>query len=425
MSFFDDMIAASSIDEARAIIVGYAQAALLPVTSWIVGSVGQQMLEVATSLTYAAEQARGRIVRGFASLDTSTDPGDVDLYNPSNVDLEPAPGFLSFFGQNTFGTVRVEETFASGYVTFTNAGVTARTFKPYALVFTWTANTPPSPAPTYRNSADNTIYTNPDGSVTVAAGDELTIPVVAEERGTGSNTPAASLSLTTTLIGCTATNGSAVLAVDREAADTYRARCRQAPARVSLAGPDAAYQYLAVTNLDGTPLVNESENPVNINRVWVSQDSATGIVDVYYASPAGVAASEDVTAANDNIEAHAFAVPDAITFTGASATATLINATGTAKIKNRAGLPTNEEIRQIIANAVKDAFKTFPIGGVDQDVDGNGVIYKVDLQAIAAAAFPGLYNVVITSPIGASTAIAAGHVATENQEADDWVLTIV
>lgn len=425
MSFIDDLLDSETLSGVRATALGYAQAANLMISTWYEGDVGEQIFEAVTQTAYHFVRTVAVITRGFISLDTSTDPGDADTFNPVNAALTPERGFLSFFGENTFGTVRAEATFASGTVTFTNAGSVARTFGPRGLVFTWSNNSPPDPPPTYRNSADDAVYTNQDGTVTVAAGSSIQFPVTADEIGTRSNATAGSLTLTTTLVGCTATNAASILGTDREAAGVYRTRCRQAPARTSLGGPNAIYAYLATKNLDGTPLLNASGNVVNINRVWVSQDSDTGIVDVFYADPSGAASAEDVTAANANIESYAFAVPDAITFTGAAATETLINALGTAKIKNRVGLGTNLEIRQAIATAVANAFPDFDIGGVDQDVDGNGVIYNVDLQAIAAAAYPGLYNVVITNPVGPTTSITAGHVATENQEADDWYVEIV
>src|SRR5262249_30730704 len=146
------------------------------------------------------------------------------------------------------------------------------TFKPYGLVFTYTGGTPPSPAPTYRNTEDDSIYTNIDGSVTVGAGTSIVIPVKAEQLGVGSNAPPTVLSLTTTLSGCSATNTASILSNAREPRDVYIARCRLAAARLSLGGPSDAYRYLAAKNLDGTPLLNANGDPVNITRAYVSED---------------------------------------------------------------------------------------------------------------------------------------------------------
>lgn len=426
MSFFDDIIATETVSSVRSKIIGYAQAAGLVITNWIVGSPGQQILEAVTQTVQITTAVWTKVSRGFASLDTSTDPGDVDPYNPGNEALTPEPGFLSELGANFFGTRRTEATFASGFVTFDNTGgVVPRTFSPGTLVYTWTGGTPPNPAPTYRNAADSAIYTNPDGSVTVPAGGTLDIPVEADEAGSGSSAPPGVLSLTTNLVGVTGTNAAAILGRDRESAPIYRERCRQAPARTSLGGPADAYKYLARTNMDGTPLLNANGDAVNISRVQVTGSSTTGIVLAFFASPSGPAIADDVTAANKNIQANAFAVPDAITYTGAAATAVPITVQGTAKIKAGPGV-VSATARQAIVDALARAFAEFEVGGFDQAPDGTGgAIYTPDLQAIAAGAFPGLYQVVVTVPAAASTAVDLGEVATYTGTIADWTLTIV
>ena len=424
MSLFSDLITNETITSVREKIVAIAQQADLLITNWISGGVGEQVVQALSIATYTASRVATKAIRGYASLDTSTDPGDVDAYDSANEGLAPAPGLLSSLGENTFGTPRREETFATGFVTFINAGTVARTFGPESLVFTWTDGTPPSPAPTYRNSADASVYTDPDGTITVAAGSDLVIPVVAEELGTRSNAPAGSLSLTTTLSGCTATNAAAVLGTDRESAADYRARCKKAPARISLGGPSAAYEYLANTTIDGDPLLNASEAEVNITRVQVSQDSDTGDVTAWFASPSGAASAEDVTAANNNIELEAFAVPDTISYTGDAAVEVPIPVTGTAKLKDGAGV-SEDDAKQAIVDALTAYGATFPIGGVDQDVDGNGMLYTEDLQVVAGSAYPGLYSLAITAPAGASTALAFGRVAVLSTVPGDWTVTLV
>lgn len=423
MTLFSDIIENETLASVRARIVGYAQAAEVTVTNWREGGVAQQMLEAFTQATHLGSLVVTQIVRGFASLDTSTDPGDYDYYDPANEGLDPEPGFLSAYGENTYGTPRGEATFASGFVTFTNAGTVQRTFAPGALTFTWTANSPPSPPPTYRNGTDAAIYTNADGSVTVAAGATLVIPVTAEEIGTRSNASATSLSMTTVFGGCSATNTAPVVGTDREIAANYRIRCRKAPARLSLGGPSAAYEYLAKTQIDGEPLLNASEAPVNITRVQSSQESSTGIVDVFYASGSGAATAEDVTAANANIEIEAFATPGAITFTGAAAAELSIPVLGQAKVKAGPGV-TIDGVKVAILAALTKWFSVHPIGGVDQVLDA-GVIYSHDVQSVAACAYPGMYDVLVTSMAGTSTPLAKGVVAVLSSAVEDWTVVIV
>ena len=78
----------------------------------------------------------------------------------------------------------------------------------------------------------------------------------------------------------------------------FHSRGIKRTSRTSLGGPGQAYAWLAAKQLDGTPLLNGSASIVNISRTWVSAESSTGVVDVYYASPSGAATAEDVLAAN-------------------------------------------------------------------------------------------------------------------------------
>jgi phage-related baseplate assembly protein len=429
MSLFDDAIAGNTLSQVRTFVLGYLQAAGLKVTNWRVIGVGKQMFEafVAASQAYTASQSA--ITRGFASLDTSTDPGDVDEFDPNNQDLPAAPGFLSAMGKNTFGTEREEASFATGICAFLNVGPSARVLAPGTIIWTWTAGTPPNPPPTYINTNDPDIYL--DGTVTVPAGTSIDLPVRCQVKGLLGSAPANSLSLTTTLVGCSSTNPAAIVGNDREDAGTFRAKCRQAPARLSLGGPSDAYAYLATKTLDGAVLLNDAVPPVptSITRAQVTQDSATGIVNAYYASGSGAAIAEDVTAAVRNTKFNALAVGDAITFTGFAATETTIHVVGTARIKARIGLTAQAVAEGIVAALVANG-KTIPVGGVDQ-VANAGVVYTGDLEAFARSGYRGVYDVVITTPAGLSTGIAEGHVAVIQSDpgdglgSGDWTVTVV
>lgn len=429
MSFFDDAIAGISVSQVRATVIGYLQAANLKVTNWRVVAVGRQMFEafVGASQGYVASQST--IVRGFASLETATDPGDVDPYDPNNQNLPAAPGFLSAMGANTFGTIREAASFATGFATLVNAGPGARDLAPGGVVWTWTAGTPPDPPPTYINTNDESIYVG--GKVTVPAGTSIDLPVRCQVQGAIGSAPASSLSLTTTLVGCTSTNAAAIVGNDREDAASFRTKCRQAPARLSLGGPADAYRYLATKNLDGTVLLNDSAPPVptSITRVQVTEDSDTGIVNAYYASGSGPAIPDDITAAVRNTKFNAFAVPDAITYTGFAAVATTIHVVGTAKIKSRIGI-TPQAVAEGMVAALIASGKTIDVGGVDQ-VAGAGVVYTRDLEAFARAGYPGVYDVIVTTPAGLSTAIAIGHVpvlqsaAGDGLGSGDWIISVI
>lgn len=426
MTTFQEAIVPEDSTTIRDRIRAFATAAGLKISNWRTGGIGQQILEWTVATAYAFTNVTAKYVRGFGSLDTSVDPGDEDPYDPGNVELTPEPGMLSEYGRNVHSTTRIEQTFATGSVTFTNSGALARTFAPYGLTFTWTVSPPTGQTITYRNAEDSTIYTGGGGTVTVAPGASIELPVVCDIAGSVGSCPSGSVTLTTTLLGCSATNADPISGNDREDAETYRARCRAAAARLSLGGPSAVYQYLANTNLDGTPLYNASTPPtqVGITRTYVSQNSSTGVVTCYYASASGAPIAADVTAANANIESYALAVPDCITFTGTGATETNISVVGTARIKATTGLDL-ETVRAAIVTALTEYWPTIPIGGFDQDGGGNGVLYTRDIEAVAKSGYNGLYNVTVTTPSGSSTAITAGHVATLTTVAANWTITIV
>lgn len=428
MSVFTDRIAPVSESSVRSQFTALCVAAGLKITNWRVQGVGNQIKEAVISGLFFFVQVVPVYVRGFVSLDLSTDPGDVDPYDSGNVSLAPGPGFLSEFGQNTFSTTREEASFATGFGTFTNSGPGARVLEPEALVFTWTGGSPPSPAPTYTNADDPVLYSG--GTLTVPAGTSVTIPIVAQQIGSASSAPSSTLTLTTSLAGCSFTNANPVIGNDREDADTYRARCRLAAARLSLAGPADAIRYLAAKNLDGTPLLNDATSPVptSVTRVQVTEDSSTGIVSAYYASPSGPAIPDDVSAANRNIQIQAYATADAITFNGSAAGFVTVHVRGTAKIKNRAGV-TGQAVAEGIVAALTVYFETVEIGGLDQ-VAGSGVLYTVDLAGIGRDGYPGTYDLVLSLPGGATTAISVGavpvlqSVAGDGAGSGDWTITL-
>lgn len=428
---FDDLIANPTLAGVKTTIKGYCSAAGLNLDNWLANGVGRQMLEVAARAVHGEAVKAAKAIRGFASLDTSVDPGDSDPYDPANVDLPAGSGFLSTLGEKFFGTTRGGQTFANGTVLFQNNGIFARTFAPDSLTWTWTNNSPPDPAPTYRNAPDPAIYTNPNGTVTIGAGKSRLIPVVAEEIGTGSNVNATgSLSLTTTMVGVTATNTTPILGTNREAADRYRVRCRRAPSRLSFCGPVDAYAYFANTNLDGTPLKNADDAEVGITRVWTSKESAVGALQCYFADDDGGASAADVTAANLNIATYTSVAFGTITYSGVAAVPVSIHVAGSAEIRAVKGID-DEDLKQAVKTAIVEAlgvaFRGFDIGGYDQNADGAGFIYTVDFLGIAGNAYPGLYRIQITTPAPPDgfTALAAGRVATLNTAPSDWTITVV
>jgi hypothetical protein len=422
MATFLDLIVPETLESQRNKFVGYCVGAGLKVTDWATQSVSYQWKESTVAGLTAHSLLLGQITRGFASLDTSVDPGDYDPYDDENINREPVPGFLSEQGENVHGVIRGEATFAQGQVDFINAGPTSRNISPSGLVFSYT--NPDGETFSYTNIYESSVYTNPDGTVTVGVGTQVTLTVSCNILGAKGSVPSNELEMTTTLLGCSATNPSPIIGTDRLDADNYRAICRTASGRLSLNGPGSAYEFLARYNLDGTALLRaDGVTPVNITRTWVSQESSTGIVTAYFASDAGPAIPDDVLAANTNIEEQACAVGDCITYSGYAAGETTIHVAGTARIKNRPGLTEAQVIAGILANLI-EVWPTIPLGGYDRDSLGAGVLYRNDVEAIGKAGYVGLYDVVVTS-LGETTAIDAGHVGTLQSETSDWTVTLV
>jgi Baseplate J-like protein len=447
-SFFASLTsgAFTTLASTRAAIASYYTAAKGLITVWVPGAFGQQILEATGQAVFGVQQQNAAAIRAFASLETAVDPGDVDLYNPQNQLLPWSPGALSNLGLNTYNTLRNGPTLATGSFTFANtgSGAVTRIFGPpgvngnAGLTFTYTGGSPPTPPPTYVNAPDPSIYTNPDGTVTVLAGQTITIPIVCQIVGAAGSAPSATVTLTSSLTGVSGTNASAILGQDVEPAPTYRARCQLAPSRLSIAGPNAAYAYFANTTLSGTPLLNADGNQVGINRTQII--AGEGVVNIYFAALGGGTATlaEDILAANNNIQLQAFACPQCITFGpgagptpppgGVAATDVTIPVAGSFLLQTGPGVSVPAAQAAIVAalttNPLTD-YSNIPIGGYNQDASGNGLLYTAQLYQTAVNAYPGLFGGAISTPSGSSTALAFGHDAILTCIASDFSITLV
>jgi hypothetical protein len=432
---FSDLYTRPTLSQIKGSILSVATAAGLKVTSWILGRPSERWIEIAArGIDAFVSVPTTQAIRGFF-LDLATDPGDPgDL----SADQTPRPGWLSALGSSWYGVIRRGQTFATTSVIVTNAGSSPATFKPFDLTFERNTANADGGTPTYRNESNPSIYTGLGGTLTLAPGASATVPVIAEQPGSyGSAVAGAIATVTTQSFGTlTCTNSTAAIGEDREDPDAYRARCRAAASRLSPGGPGAAYRFAATTARDGSPLQRfDDSGPVGITRAYVSADSATGTVTVYFADADGPADVVDVSSANANITGIVLGVitdplgvlPDAVTILptvadpntggpgGAPAIAHPITIAGTAKIKARAGVSGSDLIalaQQDIATQLDTVtFPGIPIGGLDQ-VAGAGVVYRSDLQDDIRDASAGMYAVNLTLPATAIVALAVGEVAT-------------
>ncbi len=455
---------AETVDSVRSKVVGYAQSGRPKITNWISGGVGQQILEAVANTVAGLTVQQARAIRGFASLDTSVDPGDADPYDPGNAALAPDAGYLSDKGSNEYGTGRIGETEATGSINFINTGAGAVNQSLPAFSVTFQRDTADADGfqPTYRNSA--AIVCGAGVSLTAALG--TAVPIICETAGTSGNASAGHVTiLVTTLPGVTVTNPAAVLGTDRQSAEDYREACREAAALTSPNGPSDAYRYLATTGRDdGTWGNSTTGNSLGITKIQVSGDSTTGTVDVYYAGASGGAALSGtvlattgpmvgmtfVQAANYLISQTpgVISVPDGFNFGpsgsgGVAATDVTVNVTYTVKALassvpgSSAGTYTTGGSPPAVVAAVFAAidaaydafFIPFPMAGDDQTA-GAGVLYTDDLLGVlyrvplASGVILASYGCAVSVPAaGGSTALALGHDAIYGTGTGTLILT--
>jgi hypothetical protein len=398
---------AATLAEVKAKIAGFAELGNLLLTAWQSGDPGEQLYQAFSLAIQYYSTNNSQAIRGFF-LDTATDPGDDDPYNPENITLTPAPGYLSALGLSMFFTERPGETYATTVVTFTNASAFPYTFAAGDLTLAKDG----APDITYRNAPDPSVYTGPGGTYTLAGLSSVDLDVIAESPGTGSNANAAEITvLVSALIGVTVSNAGPAIGSDRMSAPDYRALCRTQASTTSPNGAPDAYLRWSRLNRDGSPLLRPDGAAVGITKVQVSGSSVTGAVQVYYADGDGVADATDVTTANTNITHNIVGVGDCITFTGASAVEVPIVVTWAVEYQalylGRA--VTSTAVKAAINAALTARFLLYPIGGFKQTA-GAGTISLEEIRGTVKSAHPAISDATLSSPVGA-TALAIGRVA--------------
>lgn len=399
---------APTLEAAKAKIAGFAELGGLLLTAWQSGDPGEQLYQASSLAVQYYTTNNSQAIRGFY-LDTATDPGDPDPYNPDNELLPKTPGYLTALGKSMFFTDRPEESYASTSITFVNSSAfPAGPFAPGAL----TVAHVDYPDRTYRNAADPAVYIGPGGTLTVLAGQTVHLDFVAESPGIASNADAHKLTvLVTQYTGVTVTNPAAAIGTDRMEIETYRSLCRTQATTTAPNGAKDAYLRWSRLNRDGSPLLNSSGAAVGITRVQVTGSSATGITQVFYADDDSGAIPIDVTAANDNITLNILGVGDTITFTGAAATDVLITVTWAVEYNALflGKAVTGPTVKAAINAALKARFAVYPIGGFKQTA-GIGSISLEEIRSTVKGAHPAISDATLSSPVG-STTILLGQVA--------------
>lgn len=341
-------------------------------TTWKPGAVARTIIAACAIMVYALSTLIALVARG-GFLELASGP------------------WLDFVGHYVYGEDRILETFAAGELTLVNASGSTYTLDPDDLVV---GN--PDTGKTYRNSE----------AFTLAAGDTITIAIVAIEAGSAStSTPGTIVELETTLLGVTCTNELALVGLDDESDPVYRSRCRAKLGSLSPFGPWDAYTYAAKNALrsDGTP--------VAVTRVRPRKDGY-GNLTCIVASASGEVTGDaddvdtDLGAVNDAIQRRA--APLAVTADTESAVAVSVPVTYEVWAYNTAGLTTAQWQAAISAQLVA-FFPTRPIGGDVIDPDAGKIFVEAIRRAIGSTRSE-IFKVAVTAPASDVT-LASNEVA--------------
>jgi hypothetical protein len=306
-------------EDSKAALIAIAQAAGgLDPTSFKPGDPSERFLEyTARALASWGRVPTQAVVSFFFPL--ATDPGDVNDFGVADLadqadDMAgverrpPRPGFLSSLGAGFFFTIRGERDRATSFVTITNTGASATSpFAPGDLTFEASLVTrDDSGTPTYVTTADTSIYTGIGGTLALAAGASVTLPVQCVQLGTYGSVSANDIDTCVTQSFGTIVVNSSTTAVgsDREPRADYIARCLTAGDSLAPGGPGNAYRRAMSTGRDGKRLQRyDGSGGVTIlsSASYVSPESGDNEVIVYYCGPSGAVDAVDVSSANANI----------------------------------------------------------------------------------------------------------------------------
>ena len=187
-------------------------------------------------------------------------------------------------GESDYGTKFRGKTFATGTITLLNGSGNQIDEPANGLSFAQVADS----SITYRNSTAIVGWLN---------GTELEVALVCEVEGTVGNTIADStapfqVEMVTTIVGVSIVEHTAIVGQDAQDPDEYRALCRKQAQSRTTGGAQGAWEWYP-PNLytDGTEVDPETpdatKTQVNVSRVFVSENSSTGVTTLVIASPSG------------------------------------------------------------------------------------------------------------------------------------------
>jgi hypothetical protein len=294
--------------------------------------------------------------------------------------------WLTLVARYVFDVERAPATFAGGPLKLVNGG--GGLYGPFNPGEVLARN--PSTGKSYANAAGFTL--NP--------AETLVVDFVAVEQGAASSADTGQIAeLETVLLGVAVTNEAAIVGSDEQKDDDLKAACKAKRATRSPRGPRDTYDYHVrnALRLDGSR--------VDINRVYISPSSSTGIVTIVCASPSGPPIVTDLDRARESVEEHSR--PDTATVNLSGATASASARTLTVWARRQAGVDA-AGLSGLVSASIAAMVSEYPIGGITKPPSTQGYLYASNLEGTARIAHPSIYAVDVP---GGDILISAGQVA--------------
>lgn len=276
-------------------------------------------------------------------------------------------GWLTLLAAQVYNVVRIEETFVTVPVTFTNPDLDPYSFSALEV--------------RVGNTVTSKVYANVSPFSLDATGgpnDVVTVDMVALEAGAASNAEAGDITeMVTTFGGVTCTNATVGTASDEEEDDALKTRCTFALGALSPDGAADGYRFIATSAMklpDGSYVIIRASDPPNpeavsvgITKVQVLEhEPAMGDVTVYLADADGVPAGADVTGVDGLIMT--YARPVGVNYLGTFACTPItvnITYTATARASDGFTIPELEALAQAALVELFASIRDNPIGGIE------------------------------------------------------------
>jgi hypothetical protein len=310
----------------------------------------------------------------------------------------PITTWMDLLTPNNYNTIRFAAGVASGPVPYTNSNAASYPYSPNnPLHFQY----PTSGGATYTSVGTGTIGGSSSGTVAVqadaafvgAAGNAATgviLQLVTPLPGVTIN------ALTQPFVGTPQETNPQLLQRSLNKLGTLSAltlvQQGTTPPPANPSAPSTAYDYCAQSIPAGTQSATWPYYvTTRITRSQTVGNPATGVVQQYLATAAGVPLSGDVAVIQAAVSA--LVVGQCITYVAQAASALTVNVSYTLYFRRSAGYTTTQ-IQSAILSALTNYFSAFPIGGLN--TTSAGILPIAEVEATIYNALPGSVDIAIT-----------------------------